>query len=161
MENQNHIKPKGPGKVGSKKGCGGGWAVDRKLAEGPCTNANPVTGSKNQKFEFRSRLQLRRIDVHINQLCNRHPPPLYTHTHKNTQTGGRRYIVGPMGAWQSVVSQSNAVLLLLHLPLIPVVALSFVNQVEMPHRKKKQSTGFGESGNIGREKWVWESEPHR
>lgn len=24
-------------------------------------------GSKNQKFEFRSRLQLRRIDVHINQ----------------------------------------------------------------------------------------------
>jgi len=66
-----------------------------------------------------------------------------------------------MGAWQSVVSQSNAVLLLLHLPLIPVVALSFVNQVEMPHRKKKQSTGFGESGKIGREKWVWESEPHR
>jgi len=93
MENQNHIKPKGPGKVGSKKGCGGGWAVDRKLAEGPCTNANPVTGSKNQKFEFRSRLQLRRIDVHINQLCNRHPPSpsLYTHTQKHSDRGAAVY----------------------------------------------------------------------
>lgn len=59
--------------------------------------------------------------------------------------------MGPMGAWQSVVSQSNAALLLHHLPLILVVALSFVNQVEMPQRKKKQSTEFGESGKPGQE----------
>lgn len=76
------------GKSGRQQGAGGQWM---ELTEGPCTNANPVTGSKNQKFEFRSRLQLRRIDVHINQLYNR--PHTHTHTEKHAQTVSGRAAV--------------------------------------------------------------------
>lgn len=122
-----------------------------ELTEGPCTNANPVTGSKNQKFEFRSRLQLRRIDVHINQLYNR--PHTHTHTEKHAQTVSGRAAVYS-GAYGGVaVSRQSVKCGFVVAPLAPYprCCVEFCKSSGNATEKKKQSTEFGESGKPGQE----------
>lgn len=54
---------------GAKSRVGCGEVRPRRRGRGGCEKQYEcsLAGSKNQKFEFRSRLQLRRIGVHINQ----------------------------------------------------------------------------------------------
>lgn len=87
-----------------------------------------LAGSKNQKFEFRSRLQLRRIGVHINQQR--------TGTAQDVARRAERQEREGRGGEGKECAASQSVSQMWFFP--HCCCVSFVNQVEMPHRVKKK-----------------------
>lgn len=112
---------------GGKNRVGCGEVRPRSRGRGGCEKQYEcsLAGSKNQKFEFRSRLQLRRIGVHINQQR--------TGTAQDVARGAERRKRGRGEGKECAASQSVS-----QMWFFPhCCCVSFVNQVEMPHRGKK------------------------